>query len=356
MKSLYEWFSGLSKSYYGIPISADRLFVAVNATYNCDEFINEHFERGKKKSVLTIPDSYIEEYRHAGKHQHTVALYLLGLLLKSNISNQLKHKMGKLFNVNSWYSYEYTWYLTCLYHDVTSVVEGKLNHKAIEDGIEKAKNSKLFKQSKDLMRFSPSIYIEYARYRKSASSLEHGIIGGTALFDSLCDSFENHTQGHKWEESPVYCKDGVIWRKEHIQHFAYIADAICCHNIWLAPSTNQDLCEKYHAFNLGSLIVHSDEDKLSFEDYPLQFILCLLDTIEPVKRFRCVAVKDILDNIFLEVESNKITIGWSSRIRQHDNFEDWIVPINRISDWMKIKVSPCYHEDTNCYMTLSWEN
>lgn len=350
MKTLYEQYESLHESYYKINISKYNLFRSKDAN-ECLAFINEHFIMGEKKHVFTIPASYEEEYRYKGKHQHTVSLYLLGLLLKTDISCYLKQKMKTFFNVGEWCEYEYTWYLTCLYHDVTSVIERNDTYKERIKGVGE---SRFFKLKTNFRRFPKKLYINYARYRIKSGSLEHGIIAGTELFDALYEAFEKNTQNHNWEESPVFTKGRVNWRREHVPHFAYIADAICCHNIWLAPERDEKLRAIYEKANLRELIIRSDEDKLSFEEYPLQFILCLLDTIEPVKRFEPDVPTIVLDNILLEAGPNEITIGWTSYIKEHPNFWDWLMPIVRISDWMKIKVSPCCHKESYCCMTLSW--
>lgn len=73
------------------------------------------------------------------------------------------------------------------------------------------------------------------------------------------------------------------WHIEQLSHAAYAADAIICHNIWMGGEMDTEL---YQAYGLSPLLyLKHGENKLSIQKYPLQFMLCLLDTIEPAKRF-----------------------------------------------------------------------
>lgn len=351
IKTLYEHYQSLKESYYQIPINAETLFDGVKGREYCRTFIDDHFTKGGKKRVFSIPETYMQSYRDYGKHQHTVSLYLLGLLCRKLFCERLKSKLQELFNVSEWYQYEYTWYLACLYHDVTSVIERDESFVSWADMVAE---SKLLDQDSKLLRFSKDVYINYTLYRQNCDSAEHGIIAGTKLFDRLYESFNDNTAGHTWKINPVCRKGNLEWRREHLPHFAYIADAVCCHNIWLAPKDDALLCKKYREASLGNLIVNQNSDKLSFEEFPLQFTLCLLDTIEPIKRFKGIAADVVLKNIYLDLHKNGITLGWTQTIKGHPKFLDWLKSISTIGEWMQISTTPCSHSDDRCFITLSW--
>ena len=351
MKSLYEHYQALKESYYQITIDTETMFDGFSGREHCRTFIDEHFTKGNKLRVFSIPESYIQTYRVYGKHQHSVSLYLLGLLFKNTFTTQLEKSMQELFDVKEWYQYEYTWYLTCLYHDVTSVIE---KNKTFAYRADIVGESRLFDQDNKLLRFPKDVYINYALYRQNCGSAEHGIIAGTELFDRLHESFSKKTAGHDWSVNPICRKGNLVWRREHLPHFAYISDAICCHNIWLAPKKNEALCRKYQDADLENLIVHQDADKLSFKDYPLQFMLCLLDTIEPIKRFEDLPPDVVLKNIYLELHNTSLTLGWTPLIKEQPQFFDWLKPIALIGEWMQIKAASCVCKDNLCSISLSW--
>ena len=66
-------------------------------------------------------------------------------------------------------------------------------------------------------------------------------------------------------------------------HIACAAWTIICHNIWVHK---RGTCEakKYEEIGLNELI-HNKTDKrfIQLKEHPLLFLLCLVDTIEPVK-------------------------------------------------------------------------
>ena len=132
----------------------------------------------------------------------------------------------------------------------------------------------------------------------------------------------NHCEGAEPDEKGFICKESnLVWNIEQISHAAYVADAIICHNIWISDSENANI--KYEKYNLYPLLYDEhNENKLSIKKYPLQFMLCLLDTIEPIKRFAKdpyegdMEPKDVLSHVCIEFENNKLTIQWDKEIEE----------------------------------------
>jgi hypothetical protein len=122
----------------------------------------------------------------------------------------------------------------------------------------------------------------------------------------------------------------------------------------LASKNNKELCQKYEEASLDNLVVRSDLDKLSLAEYPLQFMLCLLDTIEPIKRFENLAPDVVLKNIFLELHDNGLTLGWTPLIKEQPQFFDWLKPIATIGEWMQISGASCVCRDNLCSIRLYW--
>lgn len=350
MKTLYEAFRKLKSSYYDIKIDVDTLFEANNAGIRCSELIRKHFEKGNKKGIFHLPDKCSYEHSIYGKPIHTVSLYLLGLLLKRRFNSILRTELSKHFDISEWYNYEYTWYLTCLYHDELNFLEHKNRY---NDEIYDVSDSELLNGNYTFIRFKKDIYINYLKYRKASKTSEHGIVAGVDLFKRLYNSFDTETAGHDWITNKVYKKNNLTWRKEHLPHFAYICDAICCHNIWLVNEKDDKMRNIYIDANLEELIIRSNSDKLQLEQYPLQFLLCLLDTIEPIKKFGDLEPIEVFKNIFIEVKTNgSITIGWTNVIKKQSNFFKWLDSIYSLNDWMGVNVCTCYHEDDKCFINI----
>lgn len=86
----------------------------------------------------------------------------------------------------------------------------------------------------------------------------------------------------------------------------------------------------YEEYGLNPLIVgRNGKNKLSIAEYPLQFILCLLDTIEPVKRFQELNPQDVLKLINVEFQNNGLKIEWDPELEKQEQFKDWKKRHNR---------------------------
>lgn len=357
MGTLFECYSELSESYYGIPIDASKFFAGEHAKLECRDFINRHFEKGEKKGVFDINREFANEYERSGKHQHTVSLYLMGLYLRRLFSPTLKAVLLEILeDIDEWYDFRYSWYLTCLYHDVASCVERNTEYANLVDAVE---NSALFthqpiKAEAQFMRFPKELIMKYLRYREGQNRNEHSIIGGTQLFDKLSYSFNQKTANYDWSISPVYSERHLNWRRSHLDHFAYIADAVCCHNIWMVRKDDKEKCREYEEAGLWALIVRTQRDKINLSTFPLQFILCLLDTIEPIKKFRNIDAETVLKNIHLEPSYNGIKLAWTSIIKDQPEIYDWLNSLKSLSDWMDVSVGSCKHEGDLGSIEVTW--
>ncbi|MGI6172880.1 MAG: hypothetical protein ACOYI8_03165 [Christensenellales bacterium] len=336
---------------------------------SCYRFISEHYEKGEKGQALSFP--FKDKYKKNGKHQHTVSLYLMGLILKRTFTCMIKSKLGEFIDdLSEWYSYEYTWYLTCLYHDAASCIEqndcetpqslcGFLNKMDIR--YYPGMPCFLGHRVKAPLRFSRDVISAYYNYRREINkSQEHGIIAGYLLYDKLLYDFNSYTEKGTLLCNGVYTdrKKHLDCRFSHIDHFEYIADAIICHNIWLC--TKETDIKNYKKYGLNKLIVKSNGDKLSIDKYPLQFLLCLLDTIEPIKRFDKLPPEEVLKNISLEDISRQedkkreytLRLKWTSKIEKQGVFSRWRDSILDMESWLNVKVSPCRCDGDECFVDI----
>jgi len=365
MRSLFATFNYClpKTSYYDIDIDIETLF-QFNEEYTyvaCKNFIEDHFTKGCKKGVFDI--DFRNDYINLGKHTHTASLYLLGILFKPLFFERIVKDLNeRRINIGNWYTendFLYTWYLTCLYHDVASCVEDFDGEDVICDDSIFNKENPYLKGENDIAqqktRFSESTIKKYYQYRKKSNKQEHGIYGGYLLYDRLVNNFLQQTRGHDWDKEPILCKNNLNWQKEHLNHFAYVADAIICHNIWTVLPNNETGVENYKKYHLEELIMDSQEKLLSIEEYPLHFMLCLFDSIEPVKRFSKLTAREVLENISIKlINVDEVKIGWNDRIKCEQDFWSWMKNISSMKDWMKVDISACKQEDNWCYLVIKF--
>ena len=366
--SLWKNYQKLKSSYYGIPICGNSIFDVFFSLNSCRNFIDLHYVRGEKQPALDFV--FKEEYENEGKHQHTVALYLLGLYLQDLFDDVLKNKISGLIphcdnnQPDLWYDFRYTWFLTCLYHDTASCIESHPNNQRLTEqqktldfylGTSDIKytpfNHTPLRPGISLTRYSESLIKNYFYYRMDHHSLDHGILGGYLLFDKLYRNFKEKTKDVFWDQN--HAKEiigGLNYRPEHLDHFAYISDAIICHNLWTA-SRPADI-DTYKNYGLEPLIVDKKHlnRKLNINDYPLQFLLCLLDSIEPVKRFiekkadlePPMNAADVLTNFCINPRGNNaIQIDWCEYVKKQKctRFQNWLKSVLGLKTWMDVKVT-----------------
>ena len=74
---------------------------------------------------------------------------------------------------------------------------------------------------------------------------------------------------------------------------------------------------------------------------PLYFMLCLLDTIEPTKRFEGLDIEYVLKNIFIERIGKKIIrIKWNKEFQKEnkEKFNVWKTNIQDLEKWLGVTV------------------
>ena len=374
---LYELYGQYKTSYYDIPVSSDMLWKPDTSVSRCQDFIGNHYKLGCKETCMMF--DFLEEYLNHGKHLHTVSLYLMGMaFIKSNLTIQRKieqHLLDFLTQqeYDEWYkqdknnvsyNYLYTWYLTALYHDVASCIE---QAKIPENPIERQKSLEYYLGELDItyspygnfpyrrdnipQRFSENLIKNYFYYRANSGSCEHGILAGYLFFDRFVKNFLKN-----WDPKDCCPKvsNGLTWDTGQISHAAYVADAIICHNLWMSNNT-----ELYRAYGLSPLLYNEhNENKLSIKNYPLQFMLCLLDTIEPIKRFAKdpyegdMEPKDVLSHVYLEFGDSGMTVRWDKKLEENKQlFHKWCDAIKGLKSWMDVQ---CEKMNMDMGIAISW--
>lgn len=157
---------------------------------------------------------------------------------------------------------------------------------------------------------------------------DHGILGGLDMFDHLTRNMQNMND------------------HDRAQELALIK--ACCltvaqHNIFKSPDANYD--EYYKEFYLDRLF--STSDFRITRETPLLLFLCLVDTIECMKRFSRGATKGpylkattILEKIYLYVDKDQIVLDFNDlwdHIKERDE---------EVTD-EKLKLEPIYKKHLN---------
>ena len=346
-KTLWDAY-GVVENYYNNEVTDIEALFGNNkeAALRCREFINRQFRSGHKERVFNIP--FLDEYNESGKHLHTVSLYFLGGVLKETFAKRIPIGVKKAINSEAeWYGereYLYSWFLTCLYHDIASCIETKIPHNVSESqkrlGFYLGKwnikytpfNHQPIHRGAELNCYSEELIKNYFYYMANNGETDHGIIGGYLLFDRLKKNYIERTNGRDLIEN--YEGRTLRWNIEHPDHFAYIADAIICHNLWTRNEGKGSA--EYEQYGLDPLII---KKKVNINKWPLQFMLRLLDSLEPIKRFEGAVPREVLENIYISGNKHKIMIDWTPWLEEQMGFERWINTIKGLENWMDVQMS-----------------
>lgn len=356
--TLFERYKKDQNSYYYIEYDVEKLFPAdrmADEASECRRFLAEHYENGEKLKLLSS-DLY-DQYRENGKHIHSASLYLLGKTLMPCFEKELNKKLSSFLpNYDSWHDHNrdllYTWYLPSMFHDYASCIElGTIlpndteRHRSLEfhlgnnDVQYSLYGDYPYHTSNVPIRFSQELIENYFYYRASAGICEHGILAGHLFFDRFVKNFLKKTEKEKFNAHGNSMKLRLNWNTDFIMFAAYAADAVVCHNLWMAGPEGTEI---YKSYGLTPLLWQEHpENKLNINKYPLQFMLCLLDTIEPTKRFTAMRAYEILNRISIQVNTNNngFTIMWDSLLEEEakEDFKKWHSGIMGMKDWMDIE-------------------
>lgn len=329
----------------------DDVISCFNATH-CEKFIKSNFACGAKEKAFDL--SFFENYLKNGKHEHTVSLYFLGCCFKEIVNTSLQNYLNKnISKVEEWYDFRYTWYLTCLYHDIASSIEqtswspGCSSDLDFYLGKENVQFN-VFEHNWNNIFNKPYTYAEklvknYFKYRVEYwHSIDHGIIAGFVLYDRLIKNYNDNWETYLSENRNTasskenFDYNHLKWRKEHLSHFAIVADAIIAHNIWLS-GTDDDKIKLYKQFGLDPLISHPDNSgRLTLESNPLIFFLDLLDTIEPVKYFTKHSPKKVLESVEISKQDNRFVIHVPRNLPEYNGWHDKVMSVK---DWLDVATS-----------------
>ncbi len=324
MKSYYELIEELPKEtwdyYHGInPTEILENPFTTSADYN--EFILKYFQRGGKEQVFDNDGIFINNLRLPN---HICSVFFLGILI--NYQTAFHEKNSLTTNDPGYSTFPFIWFLIALFHDNAYQMEDETKLKHINNlenllthfRIDNNLFEKKVKKCKNLL----DVRCRYFLFRKEKFGVvDHGILGGLLLYDRLVKIRSlKKTQN----------KDNLFWGIKLVNQYKLAANAISIHNIWIQPN---DICKEYNLEELINFV------PVKFKDFPLFYILGIVDTIEPLKLFnknRNLDDKYILDNVKYSFAKNsmKISVNEDSNLE----FSKYISQVKYLKGWLDIEV------------------
>lgn len=258
------------------------------------------------------------------RFSHTVSLYLLGIKIAEEIGFDR-------FNLPKWDSnyqrnFLHHWAAICLYHDIGYCIECNNPNFSPKDNMTinvLYHNLNLKYNISDVDK--TGIIKRYYHYRivSAKPKIDHGITAAMMLYDSL---MKRNYEMQEIAKTAIMFYEKPMYGNENKDNILKYALAVAHHNMWFAYEAND--IEKYNQLGMSDLIIKSDRsNRLSFSKEPLLFLLCLIDSIDPIKTYESSRLEDVLSQIELIVknEKSKFTI----------TFKD------SINDKIKLKATDC---------------
>lgn len=353
MKTLKEQFKNIFKDsprwdyYYGKEKPIDNFSIDYLSDSNrCYHFIYSYMHRSQKDAepfvdyLLALANDEKEDIRLC----HIVSTFFLGLVLYQNkyIKDFInKEIMGlKVFETEDEIEKEFifVWYLVCLYHDLGYVYEKQItNDRITKDYIEYKKKllteTILFIDKDSTPDYYSEIIDKYLKYR---GGKDHGILGGLEFTKYITElrfrKYDEAEDEHSKKE----------WKPELDKLYKYVGWCICCHNVWYRRCENNNVCDvlEYIAKGLNPLVFSGRKEEgkyveypLKFQDFPLFFLFCLVDSIEPSKLCsKQEEVCDVLDKIKIEVSDTGLVKFDISQLPNNEGYikkslNSWLVSV-----------------------------
>lgn len=292
-------------------------------------------------NVLELIDSY--------RNLHIVTDYFLGILIyESNsrirmlIDNQIKRLIPSE-NISFDNSFKYFWFLICFYHDVGYYYE---NNKNIIASLVTLENDLKIENKIPKLVGVPKLFHnvknKYLLYRlEECNRYDHGILGGMLLYDRLIKIYK-YSQNNYGNGQNSFIHNELFWSDSMFKYFQLIASVVMSHNIWFKVENVDSVADinMYRNYKLDKLIISNSTPIISLNRHPLLFLLSLVDSIEPTKRYGINFLKKIT-MIFPENESSKLVLGHIN----DDEVNKWLKNIYSLSSWIRIELNVLHNSD-----------
>ncbi|CAC9974388.1 hypothetical protein [Flavobacterium panici] len=319
MKTIYQHIEDLKIEqwhyYHGIDnrFAAQKPFVD---SISYTDFIRNYFTQGQKVEIFENSRINPSTLRLP---EHICSVFMMGIIFHENTSLRSRIKPGT--NDPGYQTFPFIWFLTALFHDNAYQMEDKqqlteihtlpdlIAHFDITHNLFAAK----FKRCRKLMQ----VRGKYFLFRKKQFGVvDHGLLGGLLLYDRLV---KIRRAKHRAQEG------GLFWGIKLENQYRMAADAISIHNIWIQKP---EIVQKY------DLTEFINFEKIKLNDFPLFYLLAIVDTLEPVKEFKKRGFSEdvILKSINLSFKRKSIEFSKSDTclidfgvlVSRLEYFNDWI--------------------------------
>lgn len=286
--------------------------------YNSSNFIKEVLFFNLGGRMLPWKDMGKSLKVFESRAHHTVSLFLLGILLFDELNLDINKVPS--YDADRFKTFIYYWSKICLYHDIGYIYEYKSTKNRCflrkMSTLDKFINNYNIKYNITDINESKELIKQYYYYRtQKHKTMDHGIVGGIILYDKALKQISGHRQIYE------SCKKGLGYFGDFRKidscaemRMEYISMSIIKHNMWFAE--NEEDKKTYRRLNLDELIpLENNVHRYQLSNDVILFILCLTDSIEPVKRFEkehsncnIQELCELLKNIYISCNNQIITL------------------------------------------------
>ena len=267
---------------------------------------------------------------------HIINTFLLGKFLYENCSDIrtcVNDVVKRYVNNGFKKDFLFFWFLICLSHDLGYVEENKGKASATFS-IDPNQLGELGDVDGVPMLYK-EIYPHYYIYRKLEFGVaDHGICAGLRMYKDLCNIRKEHAQ---------YNTNPKFWREELVPIYNLASWIVLAHNIWFVSDAKRLDCENYRKYALDKLILETQTGNgeqeivhypVKLKEYPILFLFCLVDLIEPMKK---IGDEEFCDSIDFKINETTLTISADLKCKC---MEDYVKSIAGASEWLcRIKLT-----------------
>lgn len=289
-------------------------FSSIENFINSDKLSAKYITSLSDGLNFEMPDESSPIYTVAqSRARHSAISYLLGMIFED--FGDLMKKIELTFSEYTPKQQYALWMLTSLNHD-RAYTSDRLNNPELvySKAFSHALINEYSNDSNDrIMAYSAEEMLNYDRYirafhskRKDVERIDHGILGGHILYNELLNRYIKTKKMTSFQKFQMRC----------------CALTIAQHNIFKSSSPETD--ETYKQYSLERLMSYS---MFRIDDNtPLLLLLCLVDTVECVKRFsksetdgKYLQTLTVLENIKAKITKDRIVLDFSDLRSEIEN-------------------------------------
>lgn len=290
-----------------------------SSNHDAFRFIETYMDNDGKSEILR--DTRIIKYKDDIRKRslHTVSAFFMGVYLAECLGLNIHDSDG--------FGFLFYWFNICLYHDFGYIYENHSENEPLDKM--QAKGIKGFQDEYGITYHSKYCYKSYCykdtnmyfKYMAQGSpslkaKIEHGIAGGIFIYDRLKQIYyksrenSDNKKEHKGAKFSVKALNFLRTVKPDIQlsqatyrDYTRVANAIIAHNIWV--STAQEI-----GIATPTISLNKRNQEL--------FILALVDTLEPIKKYESNDVTVLHDvKLGFTAANNAIQVQMNNEAYEH---------------------------------------